>query len=280
MEEKLTRTSLDGTCPMHFMAAMGLLRLAPRARGAWGADKLLRVSVDIDEKAISSQMVKEGDQLKAWIEVVEDANQDRPKKDKSEVSRSTLRLAEQDADLLDLDTAPPPMIALQHPSWTDGDKLRQSHWVFTAGNQKFLPTIACDMSSATAADVRALLDGVDKPRKGAAIWDYERQTLARARSTNDSAKWRRPMLDALAFAGLPTWPVHVPLGPAGWTRRRELWFEWALWHGALPYAAAALCVKSLLGERWTARRARPKGYYRYFGHPRGALSSPARPGVR
>lgn len=266
---ELTRTSLDGTCPMHFMAAAGLLRLAPpHSRGAWGENKRLRISAGIED-AVAEQLVNEGAQLEAWRKAVENANRDRPNKNKSKVSRSTLQLAEQDADFLD--AAPPSMIALQHPSWTDGDKLQQSHWVFTAGNQKFLPTIARAMSSAKPDSIRELLTGIDRPEKGAAIWDYERQTLARARSTNDSAKWRRPLLDALAFAGLPTWPIHVPLGPAGWTRRQgELWFEWALWHGALPYAAAALCVKSLLGERWAARRARPKGYYRYFSHPRRA----------
>lgn len=264
---EMTTTSLDGTCPMHFMAAAGLLRLAPpHSWGAWGEDKRLRISAGIGD-AVAEQLVNEGKQLDDWIKAVKNANKDRPKKNKSEVSGSTLRLDEQDAHLLD--AAPPSMIALQHPSWTDGDKLRQSHWVFTAGNQKFLPTIARAMSSATSDGVRALLAGIDQPEKGAAIWDYERQTLARARSTNDSAKWRRPLLDALAFAGLPTWPIHVPLGPAGWTRRqRELWFEWALWRGVLPYAAAALCVRSLLGERWVARRARPKGYYRYFSHSR------------
>ena len=266
---EMTRTSLDGTCPMHFMAAAGLLRLAPpHSRGAWEEDRRLRISAGIED-AVAEQLVNEGDQLEAWIEDVENANQGRPsnKKKRSEVSRSTLRLAVQDAHLLD--AAPPSMIALQHPSWIDGDKLRQSHWVFTAGNQQFLPTIARAMSSATPDGIRALLGGFDQPENGAAIWDYERQTLARARSTNDSAKWRRPLLDALAFAGLPTWPIHVPRGPAGWTRRqRDWWFEWVLWRGALPYPAAALCIKSLVGERWTARRARPKGYYRYFSHSR------------
>lgn len=264
---EMTRTSLDGTCPMHFMAAAGLLRLAsPHSRGAWGEDKRLRISAGIED-AVAEQLITEGTQLDDWRKAVENANQDRPKKKRSKVSRSTLQLAKQDAHFLD--AAPPSMIALQHPSWIDSDKLRQSHWVFTAGNQEFLPTIARAMSSATPDGIRGLLGGIDRPEKGAAIWDYERQTLARARSTNDSAKWRRPLLDALAFAGLPTWPIHVPRGPAGWTRRqRDLWFEWVLWRGALPYAAAALCIKSLVGERWAARRARPKGYYRYFSHSR------------
>lgn len=265
---EMTRTSLDGTCPMHFMAAAGLLRLAlPHSRGAWGEDKRLRISAGIED-AVAKQLVKEGDQLDDWIKTVESANQDRSKAKRSKVSGSKLQLAEQDAHLLC--TAPPSMIALQHPSWIDGDKLQKSHWVFTAGNQAFLPTIALAMSSATPDGIRAFLAGIDQPEKGAAIWDYERQTLARARSTNDSAKWRRPLLDALAFAGLPTWPIHVPGGPAGWKRRqRDLWFEWVLWRGALPYAAAKLCIKSLLGERWAARRARPK-YYRYFSHSRMA----------
>lgn len=277
---EMTRTSLDGTCPMHFMAAAGLLRLAPRhSRGAWGEDKRLRISAGVADP-VAERLVAEGARLEAFRQAVENKNQlrtdknnknnkktKRDKKNTSEVSGSTLRLLEQDAHLLDM--APPPMIALQHPSWTDGKKLLPSHWVFTAGNQRFLPTIADAMSTATPNGIRALLAGADQPQKGTAIWDYERQTLARARSAPQSTNWRRPLLDALAFAGLPTWPIHVPHGPAGWTRRRgDRWFQWALWRGALSYAAAALCVKSLLGERWAARRARPKGYYRYFSHSR------------
>lgn len=268
---EMTRTSLDGTCPMHFMAAIGLLRLAPYSQGAWGEDRRLRISRGVAD-TVAEQLRKEGAELEAWINRVKDANEGRPKNDASEVSGSGLSLAEQDAPFLE--DAPLPLVALQHPSWTKDDKLKlkPSYWVFTSGRQRFLPVIASDMSLATPDGVRAFLADEDQRKKGAAIWDYERQTLARARGTNDSAKWRRPLLDALAFAGLPTWPIHVHRGPAGWirSRRGERWFEWSLWQGSLPYNAAAMCVKSLLGERWTARRAQPNKYYSYFSHPRRA----------
>lgn len=276
----LELVALEGTNPLGFLAALGVLDVLHRAgraptlhwtddlvptavvRGAADRDDLVEL-IDADRERWSTSP------LLSWPpgEPLTDAKL-RPAELRSWFEHVGHQLDDRrDADLL---------IGLVAEGGLDNEgKAKPTHLHFTAGQQQFLSTVRELAAGVDGDRIREALFGpwrYDSTLKSLG-WDSRGERLYALRATDPSKETRRgiPGADWLAFLGLGFFPVAVVDGRVVTTACHPEWkrsaFRWPLWGRPADRATTASLVADpeLVGDR---RRRRLEGWRL---HDRGIL---------
>jgi hypothetical protein len=241
---------LDGSNPLGFLAALGLLRLVPGARLGFSEDGSFRVFLDWSGTNESELvMIIAADAQAA-------ASPTAPWRFSYTKSATKKQGAQQVADL-----KPPPeefkrFLATCVEAWTaendeaafyaaaygtdiavDGKgNTKPTAFHFTAANQTFLGSVESIRASVTHEWIEMSLFAGHGERRGSNLrWDpgAERNWALMAKNPNDSGTSVDAPLEWLAFRGLPLLPTFpygskiITSGVAG--RGDQMRFTWPLW---------------------------------------------------
>jgi hypothetical protein len=259
---------VDGSNPLGFLAALGLLRVVPRARLAFTADGSFQAFLETE--ATPSEIV-------ALIEVDADAASAarNPPWRLTYTKAATKKQGPQEV----ADLKPPPPNFKQFLTrclecWMKGDdesvayaaafgsdvavdgkgNTKPTAFHFTAANQTFLGTVEAIRTSLTKEWIQTSLFKGHGERPGSNLrWDpgSERNWALMANNPNDDGTRVDAPLEWLAFRGLPLLP-SFPRGTRITTtavlgRGDDMTFTWPLW--SVP--ASQHTVRSALQLSWT-----------------------------
>lgn len=259
---------VDGSNPLGFLAALGLLRVVPKARIAFATDGSFRAILETDTNQSGIVAL-----------VADDADAASAAKNPSWRLTYTKAATKKQGPQFVADLKPPPpdfkqFLARCVECWLKGDheamayaaafgtdvavdgkgNTKPTAFHFTAANQTFLGAVEAIRALLTKEWIETSLFSGHGERPGSNLrWDpgSERNWALMANNPNDEGTRVDAPLEWLAFRGLPLLP-SLPLGTRIITtaiigRGDDMTFTWPLW--SVP--ASQHTVRSALQLSWT-----------------------------
>lgn len=260
-------TGMNGSNPLHFLAALGLLRIAtpkhPGARLRFLADGTFRPEVSGVDEELAQLVAKDAEErVEArpwWLTYAKEGKKGTEPvadlKPPPEVFRKYL-MGCLEAYRLGDDDAAAFAAAFGNSEGRDGkDKTKPTAFHFSAANMQFLKIVGLLRAAVNEAWAkRSLFDG-DAGEPGSNLrWDpaADRSRALMAKDPNEDGTLVDAPLEWLAFRALPLFPTlpergnrTVTTGVTG--RGAEMRLSWCLW----SEPAALGTVRSLLALDWS-----------------------------